>query len=80
MGRMVREVVTYRYLFLMFILRELKIRYKQTIMGFAWALLMPAIIVAAGLLLQKAFSLVSGRSLNISDIASVRLRATRVCF
>lgn len=77
---MVREVVTYRYLFLMFILRELKIRYKQTIMGFAWALLMPAIIVAAGLLLQKAFSLVSGRSLNISDIASVRLRATRVCF
>lgn len=75
MPKLLRDLLAYRYLLLMFTVKELKIRYKESIMGFAWALLMPALVIAAGVLVQKAFSLASGRALSIADIASVSVKA-----
>jgi homopolymeric O-antigen transport system permease protein len=40
-GEMVRELVDYRELLLTMTRRDLLLRYKQTIMGFGWAILMP---------------------------------------
>ena len=59
---MMNEMIEYRELIYMLTWRDIKIKYKQTIMGFFWALLMPMLIVSAGVLIRKAFSMVSGKT------------------
>lgn len=44
-------------------------------MGFLWAIFMPMMIVAAGILVKKAFSILSGNPMNLSQIASVSVKA-----
>ena len=44
-------------------------------MGFMWAIFMPMIIVAAGILVKKAFSMLSGQPLGLSQLASVSVKA-----
>lgn len=40
---MLHEIVEYRELLLRFTTRDLMVRYKQTVMGFGWALFMPVV-------------------------------------
>jgi ABC-type polysaccharide/polyol phosphate export permease len=44
--------------------RDIKIRYKQAVMGFAWALFMPILIVLAGLMVRLAVASVGGTPLD----------------
>ncbi len=55
--------------------RDIRIRYKQTAMGFLWALLMPALIVGAGILVKKAFTAAQGQPLGLAALASVSVKA-----
>lgn len=71
----VTEVIEYRHLLFMLTWREIKIRYKQTIMGFLWALLMPMMVVVAGILVRKAFSVVSGKPMEYQALLSVMVKA-----
>ena len=41
--------------------RDIKLKYKQSVMGLMWAILMPAIIVGAGMLIRVAMAKMSGR-------------------
>jgi lipopolysaccharide transport system permease protein len=66
---------TYRDLFYQITLRDIRIRYKQAVMGFGWAIFMPVLIVLAGLLIKLAMANVSGRPLQPSDIASLMVKA-----
>lgn len=75
MRQMVSDLVQYRDLLYMLTWRDIKIRYKQSVMGFLWAILMPSLIVGAGILVRFAFSMTSGRSLSLADIASVSLKS-----
>lgn len=75
MGKSLRELIEYRDLLLMLTWRDIKIRYKQSVMGFLWAILMPALIVGAGLVIRYAFSMGSGRPVSPADIASVSLKS-----
>lgn len=54
----VKELWTYRELFYFFTWRDLKIKYKQTVLGFMWAVLQP-------LLMMIIFSLFFGRALGV---------------
>lgn len=56
-------------------LRDIRIRYKQAAFGFAWALLIPAAVVAAGLVMRVAFAHVSGKSIAMSQIAGMSLKS-----
>ena len=49
-----RDLWTSRELFLQLTKRDLKLRYRQAIMGFAWALFLPALTITAGLILRMA--------------------------
>lgn len=69
------EVIDYRDLLYMLTWRDIKIRYKQSVMGFFWAILMPTIIVAAGLVVRFAFSMNSHQPLSLASIASVSLKS-----
>ena len=65
----------YRELLLMITYRDIRIKYKQSIIGFLWAILMPAIIVLAGISVRYAFSIVAGKPLVLSDVVSISVRS-----
>ncbi|MFT5973396.1 MAG: lipopolysaccharide transport system permease protein, partial [Cryomorphaceae bacterium] len=39
-----KELWTYRELFYFFTWRDIKVKYKQTFLGFAWAILQPLVL------------------------------------
>src|SRR6266446_1471999 len=76
----VRELVERRELLYLLVWRELIVKYKQSVMGILWAILMPAVIVAAGIVVKFAFAFVSDQTLNATDIASVAVKAVPWAF
>lgn len=54
----VKELWSYRELFYFFTWRDIKIKYKQTVLGFAWAVLQP-------LLMMVIFTVFFGSALNV---------------
>ena len=56
-------------------LRDIKIKYKQSIMGLLWAVLMPMIIVGAGMLVRVAMSKMSDAPLGPDNLASLCVKA-----
>lgn len=70
-----RELLRHRDLLWMLTWRDVRVRYKQTVMGFLWAVFMPFLIVFAGLFVKKAFSLLSGKPIEVQEIASVATKA-----
>ncbi len=53
-------------------LRDIRVRYKQALMGFAWAILSPLLIVAAGVVVRVALLHMAGKPFEmISAIAIV---------
>src|SRR5262245_50604289 len=55
--------------------RDLRVRYKQTLMGFAWAVLMPLLIVVSGSLVRFAMAYVGGRHLSMEELAGIAVKA-----
>lgn len=71
----IKELIQYRYLLFALTWREIRIRYKETVMGFLWAILMPVMVVAAGILVRKAFSVVSGKPMESQAVVSVMVKS-----
>src|SRR5262245_14078348 len=76
----IRALHLRRDLLLMLTWREITIKYKQSIMGFMWALLMPALIVSAGVLVRYAFAKLAGTPLTMSDVAVVSVKSVPWAF
>jgi ABC-type polysaccharide/polyol phosphate export permease len=64
-----------RDLVMQFVQRDLTVRYTQAVMGFAWALMMPILIVCAGLVFRLVVSTLSGRPLEGASIASLAVKS-----
>lgn len=60
--------------------RDVKIKYKQSVMGLLWAVLMPTIIVVAGMLIRLAMSKMSGTPLSPDHLASICVKAAPWAF
>jgi lipopolysaccharide transport system permease protein len=73
--RNLRKLWASRELLLLLSWREIKVRYKQSVMGLAWAILMPAIIVGAGVLVRVGAAHLTGGTIGADDVASVMVRA-----
>jgi len=71
----IRELFEHRDLLYMITWREIKVKYKQSVMGMLWAVLMPLVIVCAGLIVRYAFATVSGTPLALSDLTPVAVKA-----
>jgi ABC-type polysaccharide/polyol phosphate export permease len=74
-GAWARNLVMRRDLLYMITWREVKIKYKQSVMGFLWAILMPIVIVSAGLVIRFAFAHLSGDTLDRDDVILVTVKA-----
>jgi lipopolysaccharide transport system permease protein len=70
-----RELYKYRELLYMITYRDIKVRYKQSIMGFMWAILMPILIVVSGIVVRYAYGLAAHTPLQTADIASVAVKS-----
>jgi len=75
MRETINELIQYRHLLFMLTWRDIKVRYKQSVMGFLWAIFMPMMIVCAGILVKKGFSIVSGKPMEFMELASVSVKA-----
>lgn len=64
-----------RELLYMITYRDIKVRYKQSIMGFLWAILMPALIVFSGVAVRYVYAIAAHTPLKQSDIASVAVKS-----
>ncbi|HXQ27935.1 MAG TPA: ABC transporter permease [Gemmatimonadales bacterium] len=76
----VAELVSRRDLLYMITWREIRIKYKQSVMGMLWAVLMPAVIVLAGVAVRFGFSRVTGAPLAARDVAAVAVKAVPWAF
>lgn len=69
------EVWGARELLMQLTRRDISIRYKQAMMGFAWAVLTPAFAVAAGLVIRLAFAAQAGQQLAPAELGGVAIKA-----
>src|SRR5579864_8548661 len=74
------ELVKRRDLLYMITWREIKIRYKQSLMGFMWAILLPALIILAGITVRYGMATLSGQPVSHEAIASVSVKALAWAF
>jgi ABC-type polysaccharide/polyol phosphate export permease len=70
-----RELHKYRELLFMITYRDIKVRYKQSVMGLMWAVLMPILIVMSGIVVRYVYALASHAHLRTADIASVAVKS-----
>src|SRR4051812_37836483 len=70
----IKEIVRYRDLLFVLVLRDLKVRYKQAAMGFLWAIFMPIIAVSAGVIIKKAMAVVSQQHLDMQGVVSISVK------
>ena len=61
-------------------LRDIRIRYKQAALGFAWAILVPAAVVFAGMAVRVALAYASGRHLDRVQLAGMAVKAVPWAF
>lgn len=71
---MIKELIKYRDLLFMLTMRDIKIRYKQSIMGFLWALFMPIVAILAGILIKAALSYVANQPFDLKGVASIAVK------
>jgi ABC-type polysaccharide/polyol phosphate export permease len=78
--RWASELLRRRDLLFMLAVREIKVKYKQSVMGFLWAVFMPIVIVAAGLVIRFATARLSGTALKLEDFVLVSVKAVPWAF
>ena len=74
------EVWQHRELLEQLTRRDIKLRYKQAAMGFAWAVFMPCLIVLSGLIIRYAMAQISGQTLHQVDIANIAIKGVGWAF
>ena len=76
----IRELLDRRELLYMITWREINVKYKQSVMGVLLAVLMPLVIVGAGLIVRSGFATVSGIPVALTDLTSVAVKAAPWAF
>jgi ABC-type polysaccharide/polyol phosphate export permease len=72
--RMSKDVYAYRELLFALVYRDLRVRYKQAVLGVAWVIFMPALAIGSGIVMRVAMALYSGREPQLSDMVGVMVK------
>lgn len=70
----VQDLVRYRELLFQFVRRDISLRYRQAIMGFGWAVLLPLLTMGASLVL-RAVAFKGGGSADAPPLAALAVKA-----
>jgi ABC-type polysaccharide/polyol phosphate export permease len=71
----VTELSTTRDLIHQLTLRDIRVRYKQAVFGFGWAVLIPAAVVCAGLVVRFALATAANRRFLTSELAAMAIKS-----
>lgn len=74
-AEVVRDLIGARDLVYQLTLRDIRIKYKQAVMGFGWAVFMPILVVMAGLLVRYIMARASGDTLNGDVVGGMAIKA-----
>jgi ABC-type polysaccharide/polyol phosphate export permease len=77
---MFRTLRRHRDLLYMLSRRDVTVKYKQSIMGFLWAILMPLLITSAGVVVKIAMAQMVGKGVVFRDILPVAIKAAPWAF
>ena len=77
---MFRLLRRHRDLLYMLSRRDVTVKYKQSIMGFLWAILMPLLITSAGVVVKLAMTAASGKSGMFHEVLPVAIKAAPWAF
>lgn len=80
MIQMFQTLRRHRDLLYMLSRRDITVKYKQSIMGFLWAILMPVLITSAGVVVKAAMAHIANRGLAINDVLPVAVKAAPWAF
>ena len=69
------EPFHYHELLWQMVLRDIKLRYKQAVMGFFWALFVPLMVVCSGAVLKYVMATISGQPLDLPAFANMAVKA-----
>jgi len=75
MKAFIRDLIEYRELLYMLTWRDLRVKYKQAVMGFLWAIFMPMLIILSGILIKFVMSKVGNKPMDYSDIVTVCVKS-----
>ena len=76
----VGELIGHRELLMQLTRRDMRIRYKQAVMGIGWAIVMPLVVVLSGWVLRLAFSRLAGAPLDGSVMAGIAVKSVGWAF
>ncbi|MEO8623032.1 MAG: ABC transporter permease [bacterium] len=71
----VADAAQHRELLMELTRRDLRIRYKQAVMGVLWAIVTPLVVVLAGALVRYAFARNSGHAVAQAELAGLALKS-----
>jgi len=75
-----RELVARRDLLFTIAWREIKVKYKQSVMGMLWAVLMPLAIVCSGFIVRYALASVAQKPVELTDLTAVAVKSVPWAF
>jgi ABC-type polysaccharide/polyol phosphate export permease len=77
---MLRLLTRHRDLLYMLSRRDVTVKYKQSIMGFLWAILMPLLITSAGVVVKLAMTAATGKNGMFREVLPVAIKAAPWAF
>lgn len=70
-----KEIYQYRELLLALTYRDIRVKYKQAVMGVMWVFFMPVLAITSGVLFRLAMAYFSGRDVVLADIVGVMVKS-----
>ena len=73
--RSLKEVLSYRELLVALTYRDIRVKYKQAVLGIAWVLFMPMLAIASGIIFRLAMAYFSGRPPEWRDMLAGMIKS-----
>ncbi|MEX2216425.1 MAG: ABC transporter permease [Phycisphaeraceae bacterium] len=72
---MIKELREYHELLFALTYRDIRVKYKQAVMGIAWAFFLPVLAIASGIVFRVVMSIFSGKPLELASIVGVMVKS-----
>ncbi|HUF31549.1 MAG TPA: ABC transporter permease [Gemmatimonadaceae bacterium] len=80
LSELVRELIAHRELLFQLTRRDMRIRYKQALMGVGWAIIMPLVVILSGWVLRIAFTRLANAPLDSGIMAGIAVKSVGWAF
>ncbi len=80
LGELIRDLVAHRELLAQLTRRDIRIRYKQAVMGVGWAIIMPLVVILSGWVLRLAFARLANAPLDREVMAGIAVKSVGWAF